>query len=1036
MHISKPMISQANESNPFKKMKQISLILSILVLLSAFIGCKDDSIGRVGPQVDPDQLHMKPLSPEDAVKSFTVKPGFVIELVAAEPLVMDPMAMDFDERGVMYVVEMRYYPLIDTTGEKLGRIRRLVDTDGDGIFDQSSIFADQLRFPTAVICYDGGVFVANTPDLLYLKDTSGDGIADHRKTVMSGFGTKGHPAFFVQQMPNSFKWGLDNRIHAVTSGNGGSVEVTGQNTEDYTEISGQDFSFDPNTFELSKESGGMQHGMSFDDWGRKFITRQSSHIEQVMFDNAYADRNAAYAMPRSHVSIAEDGPTAEVYRISPQEAWRELRTKWTVEGLLVRDENMVLQWQQPGGERAVWQGGQGYDGGSFITSSSGITIYKGDAWPEKYRGSSFIAEPNGNLIHRDSLYIDAHSLQVEANRSKDELESDFLASTDNWFRPVQFANAPDGNLYIADMYREVIDLPSGIPDVIRQYFNLQKGNDKGRIYRIVPDDYHQPEKVNLGAYSVQELVKTLEHTNGWHQSTAARLLFQQQDQDAVPYLEELAKNSENPIGRMRAMYALDGLKALTPEQLLVGLDDKAGGVRRHAIKLSEQHFNDLDGTNRLNITQRWMELVKDPEKEVQYQLAFSMEKLEVKERIIGLKEVFLQNDDNRWVHAAILSSLSEGGLEMFESLVSEKETNNKNTIPVFLESLTSMIGTQNDPAIVDQLILDISDIQEKSEKFSLIVSLGKGMRRAKANLNFDANPQLSHLLDLAAITLDNPSAEVSERTKSIQLIGLSGLEQSKNKLIPLLDAGHSTEISQAAFETLSSFDDIETTSIILGKWNVITPSLRPRMFNYFLGRTDRIELLLKEMEADKISSKLLTSNQIRFLRSHSEPSIKSLAMDILPDVSGERQSIIDSYMAVLNMEGNSKAGMEVFRLKCSICHQMGDVGSPIGPNLATLGSRRAKLLVDIIDPNRDVSPDYLYNTVETLDGENLTGIISAETSNSITLTNSSGDVQTILRSNIKSITNSEFSLMPQGLEEDLSIEEMADLLTFIERSGS
>lgn len=280
-----------------------SLAFCLVLILSVCFGCKEKDENLAGPVVDPDELHLQPLAPEDAVKTFTTRPGFNIELVAAEPLVADPMAMDFDENGVMYVVEMRYYPFIDTTGEKLSRIKRLVDTDGDGEFDQSTIFVDKLRFPTAVICYDGGVFVANTPDLIYFKDTSGDGIADQTNIVMSGFGTKGRPAFFVQQMPDSFKWGLDNRIHAVTSGNGGDVEIAGKDGDDLTDVSGQDFSFDPKTFELSKESGGMQHGMSFDDWGRKYITRQGSHIEQVMYDNDYVDRNPAYFMPRSHTSI-------------------------------------------------------------------------------------------------------------------------------------------------------------------------------------------------------------------------------------------------------------------------------------------------------------------------------------------------------------------------------------------------------------------------------------------------------------------------------------------------------------------------------------------------------------------------------------------------------------------------------------------------------------------------------------------------------------------------------------------------------------
>src|SRR5690606_30127828 len=559
-------------------MQYISYKFLLLFLVYSWAACNQEEEKMAGPMVDPDKLHVQPLSPWEALSTFEVEDGFEIELVASEPDVVDPMAIEFDENGRMYVVEMRYYPLIDSVSANLGRIRLLEDTDGNGVFDKSTIFADNLRFPTAVFCYDGGVFVASTPDLLYLKDTSGDGIADVKKTVMSGFGTSGHPAFFVQQMPNSFKWGLDNRIHAVTSGNGGKINIEGESSDDVTEIRGQDFSFDPKTMDLSRESGGMQHGMSFDDWGRKFITRQSSHIEQVMYDYKYAERNPSFSMPGSHISIAEDGMAAEVYRLSEHEPWRELRTKWTVEGLLVRDENMVLQWQEPGGDRAVWQGGVGYDGGSFITSSSGLTIYKGDAWPEAYRGSSFIAEPTGNLIHRDSLYFKDNSISMSATRPSAGLKSEFVASTDTWFRPVQFTDAPDGCLYIADMYREVIDLPSGIPDVIRQYFDLHNGNDKGRIYRIVPDNFVQPPKINLGNFTTPQLVSAIEHTNGWHQTTASRLLYQRQDESAVPLLEDLVKNSKNPIGRMRAMYVLDGYNALSSEILIIGLTDEHNGV--------------------------------------------------------------------------------------------------------------------------------------------------------------------------------------------------------------------------------------------------------------------------------------------------------------------------------------------------------------------------------------------------------------------------------------------------------------------------
>lgn len=1006
-------------------------ILAYILFLGTIVGCSDNGEDFTGPKVDPDELHIQPLSPEEAIKSFKVESGFEIELVASEPDVVDPMALDFDENGRLYVVEMRYYPLIDSVSANLGSIRLLEDTNGDGVFDKSTQFAENLRFPTAVFCYDGGIFVASTPDILFLKDTSGDGIADLKETVLSGFGTSGHPAFFVQQMPNSFKWGLDNRIHAVTSGNGAKVNIDGKG--DYVEIRGQDFSFDPKNMDISRESGGMQHGMSFDDWGRKFITRQSSHIEQVMYDYEYAERNAAYSMPRSHIDIAEDGPAAEVYRISDYEPWRELRTKWTVEGLLVRDENMVLQWQEPGGDRAVWQGGVGYDGGSYITSSSGLTIYKGDAWPDIYRGSSFIAEPSGNLVHRDSLYFRENNLYMSATRPTLGMNSEFLASTDNWFRPVQFANAPDGCLYIADMYREVIDLPSGIPDVIRQYFDLHNGNDMGRIYRVVPKNFIQPEPVNLGDYSVEQLVNTLEHSNGWHQTTASRLLYQRQDASAIPLLEVMVKNSSNPIGRMRAMYALDGYGDIKPEVLIYGLNDADSGVRRHAIKLSEKYFNEMSALDQNKISNLWMGMLDDPDIEIQYQLAFSLEKLDVKDKVLGLRSLIENNKDNAWFHAAVLSSLSNDGIVLFKELVGQSSGEE---LDEFLIKLASMIGTKNNSQEIELMIEEVAKLSNDTKTFKYLVALGNGMRQVNENLDFDSNMRLKEILNRAEVTINNPESELPNMVNAIEVIGLRDVDFVLDKIAPYLDAKYPTEINHATFEVLSRFNDITTTERILEMWPEILPSLQPKMINYFLGRTDRIQLFLKEIESNRISSKLLSSNQVRFLRSHSDESIREIALRTLPDFEGERQSVIDSYLAVLNMEGDAEIGKDIFRKKCSICHKVDTVGTAIGPNLTTLDSRRAKLLVDIIDPNRDVSPEYLYNTITTNDGESVSGILTKETSNSISIKDNTGDIRTILRSNIESIKTMEYSLMPVGLETDLSVKDMADLLEFIERSGS
>lgn len=1031
MHITNPILQTFIMGN-FKP-----LFLIYCVLFLTITGCNssvEKSENLPSPEVDPSELRIAPTEPEKAIETFKIKEGFKIEQVAAEPLVVDPMALYFDESGRLYVVEMRYYPEIDTVGEKLGRIRLLEDTTGDGIFDKSTIFADQLRWPTAVISYDGGVFVAATPNLLYLKDTTGDGIADVHQVAIDGFGTEGHPAFFVQQMPNSFTWGIDNRIHGVTSGNGGTIMEGGEDPA--INLRGHDFSFDPRTLQIAKESGGLQHGMSFDDVGRKYVTRQSSHIEEIMYDAYYADRNTAYVMPGSHRDIADDGAAAEVYRISQEDPWRQLRTQWTVEGLLVRDENQNLQWQQPGGDRSVWQGGVGYDGGSFITSSSGITLYNGNAWPVSYRGSSFIAEPNGNLVHRDSLYPNPEGIGMRARRSFDEMDIDFLTSTDNWFRPVQFANAPDGTLYIADMYREVIDLPSGIPSAIQRHLDLKSGNDRGRIYRILPEGYKQPEKPNLGNYTISELVKTLEHPNGWHNNTAARLIYQKQDRNSIPLLENLLINSDKHQARLHALYALEGQQALSPSYLLKALHDSHPGVRKHAVQLSENLFK----TKKINVDHgeilpQLFQLSNDPDMEVRYQLAFTLGEIEHPGRIGVLKHILKQDSKNIWIHAAILSSLSKGGEEMFSEIISDNSLVNSEGGREFLQKLSLMIGTQNEPGVVNKVVNNISKVSEESLVFGLTTSLGKGLQRDGNSSNFNDSPELGIIFQRAGLVAQNNKQEQSERITAIQLLSLTDTEKALSLLLPLLNPSEPQEISLAAIESLGSFKSKEIADEVVQKWSVFTPRVRRQVLSYLLARPERSELLLDAIEGEVIAETELASTQIRFLRTHSDSLIRQQALKIFETDNSGRQEIINSYASALNLQGDPLKGVEIYREKCSSCHQVGDEGYAIGPDLSSLGSRKAKLLVDIIDPNRDVSPDHLLHTVVTNEGETLVGIVTSETTNSITLSGNFGDEIELLRSNISMISSSEESLMPNGLEVGLNQQEMANLLEFVSRAG-
>src|SRR2546421_163012 len=512
-----------------------SLIGSFLLFAFAF------ALSAAEPTVDPKDLpRTPPVEPAQALSTFKVRPGYHLEMVAAEPLVLDPIAMSFDENGRLFVVEMRDYS--ERRPERLGRIRMLEDTDGDGRFDKSTVFAENLPWPTAVFCSDGGVFVAATPDILFFKDTDGDGKADVREVVFTGFASDYAPyqtnRLNVQAMLNSFNWGLDNRIHGVTSMSGGrGISLRHPETKPL-ELRGRDFAINPRDMTISAEAGGGQHGMSFDDAGRRFTCQNSDHIRLYMYEERYGARNPFSPMPPAWASIAADGPAAEVYRISPDEPWRVIRTKWRVAG------------QVPG---PVEGGGRP---SGYFTGATGVTIYRGDAFPPDSRGDAFIADCGSNLIHRKKLYPEGVALV--AKRAPDEQKTEFLASKDIWFRPVQFANAPDGTLYVADMYREVIEHPWSIPQSIKQHVDLNSGNNRGRIYHIVPDGFKQPQLPRLGKAPSSQLVTALESSNGWHRDTAARLLYERQDNAAVPKLKLLCKNTPSALAKMHALYALDG----------------------------------------------------------------------------------------------------------------------------------------------------------------------------------------------------------------------------------------------------------------------------------------------------------------------------------------------------------------------------------------------------------------------------------------------------------------------------------------------
>ena len=594
---------------------------------------------------------IEPTDPADAVETFTIKEGFALELAAAEPLVVDPVAMAFDENGKLYVIEMVGYS--EHREDRLGRVRLLEDLDGNGRFDKSTVFARELSWPTAVTCYDGGIFVGVTPDIIYLKDTDGDNKADERRIIFTGFG-EGVERLNMQALMNSFRWGLDNRIHGSASGTRGKVRVPSKPELGAVSFVRSDFSFDPRTYEFRLETGGAQHGMDFDAMGRKFVCSNSRHIQQVMYERRYIGDNSNFIPSPPLIDIAIDGGAAPVFRQSPDEPWRVIRTRWRVAGQV----------------RGPVEGGGRPSG--YFTAATGITIYDGNVWPSEFKGDAFIADCGSNLVHRKKLYSDGP--KMTAMRPEGERKTEFLASSDNWFRPVQMEVGPDGALYIADMYREVIEHPWSLPQGIKQHIDLDSGNDRGRIYRIVPKKFVQPKMPRLEQATAVDLVKMLEHTNGWHRSTASRLLFERKSLLIIQPLRHLLNHGKTEYGRMHALHVLAGMEALAHTDLIIAYHDESPIVRKEAIRLTEyfltknQATADAGENFETTLSKSLLGMANDPDNNVRYQLSWSLGKLEVSNKSKILSKLFERAGDDPWQLTALFNAASENHAAILQEL--------------------------------------------------------------------------------------------------------------------------------------------------------------------------------------------------------------------------------------------------------------------------------------------------------------------------------------------------------------------------------
>ena len=406
-----------------------------------------------------------PYPPADSMKTMAVEQGFRVELVASEPDVQSPVAMDIDEDGRLFVVEMPGYPLdVSPTG----KVKLLEDRDGDGRFERVSVFADDLVLPTGVMRWKKGILVTAAPDVIYFEDTDGDGRADVRTVVLTGF-ARSNP----QHTVNSPVYGLDNWVYVAHQGPAGAViykELFGDRGKPLTfpgrpgqaPVDPKDSTvrFRPDGFVAEPIGGESQYGHSFDAYGRYFGNDNSHHLWHEVIGARYLQRNPHLLVPGVMHDVPDHGAAAQVFPITKRPTF-ELLT----------------------------------EAGEF-TSACAPTIYLGGGFGGEYEGAVFVAEPVHNLVHRDVLSQAGPTFTARRGRSDQE----FLAAGDAWFRPVSFYVGPDAALYVVDYYRARIEHPEWTSsDTQRDPSSMYAGQDRGRIYRVVRDPAAAPPRTRPGS---------------------------------------------------------------------------------------------------------------------------------------------------------------------------------------------------------------------------------------------------------------------------------------------------------------------------------------------------------------------------------------------------------------------------------------------------------------------------------------------------------------------------------------------------------
>ncbi|MCC9609745.1 c-type cytochrome [Blastopirellula sp. JC732] len=939
-----------------------------------------------------------PLSPEEAAAKMTVPPGFTVEVVAAEPDLINPVAMTFDDQGRIWVTESLEYPR-HSPGPGRDRVKVLEDTDHDGRVDKTTIFAEGLNIPSGIAVGYGGVWVANSPDLLFLQDTDGDLKADKQEVVVTGFGRSD-----THELPNSLTWGPDGALYGLNGVFNPSHVTQNGKTFDFTCAM---FRIDPRTREFSLFCEGTSN-----PWGIAFDPEGSAFVSACVIDHLWHLTETGYYH-------RQGGPYPPF--------------TWKIESIVQHKHQMAAY--------------------------CGIEYFDSDAYPAEYRDRLYMGNIHGNCVNVDEVTRDGSTYFGKPH-------PDFVTANDVWHMPVDQKIGPDGCLYVLDWY----DRYHCYQDAMARPAEVDRL--KGRLYRIRYKETPRAESFDLANEDDEQLIERLRSGNRFYRDRAQRLLSERNEIAALEELDALALDKSEPRkARLHAVWAIAGTTCPSESFIHALLHDEDSTFRAWGIRIAGNF-----GKVSPRVAEKIIAAAKDDTPDVQLQAVIAAGKLKEIPTIPTLIAALGNAGDDKLIPHIVWQNLhplleTDSG-ELFAQLEDPKLAANPNVaalLPRIIDRILAAPQVETDSIIkLVKLVAETPSLH--SALNSSLATLAARVQSGEidgdrlAAIRSQLEPVLQPILTagdkhpsyfdaaLLAVTWKNADAQTAvraayrnastpdaKRAAALAALVAFGDDQIVPAVRDVLVARENTskQLQSDSIAALGKLDNQQVAEMLVATYPQLASDLQPKALEVLTQRVAWSQKLLAAVAAERIAKDALNINQVRRLQESPDSDVVADAIKLWGQIRTERNPqrelvIADMRRLVRSRDGDPHAGAVAFQKLCGQCHKIYGQGQEVGPDITTNGRGSfEQLLSSVFDPSLVIGPDYQGRMVLTADGRTLTGLMVEDNDQRVVLKLQGGKLETIPRDDVDAIRVSKLSLMPEGVEKQLSEQELIDLFAYL-----